>query len=213
MTGFGIATLRNWERRYRLLVPRRLASGHRLYTKDDLATLLRVQRLLEAGQSIGEIAALGRTALLAAAGESARPDEPEPSGADEPSLPFQMLDALPCGIVLTDASGKTQWINKSLERICGYGMAELRGLTPGSVLQGPRTDPRTLQSIAAALGQQRPCSARILNYDANDRTYWADLDIAPLWLGTDLRGFVATVRDVTHEVDGQPAKASAQREP
>jgi hypothetical protein len=33
--------------------------------------------------------------------------------------------------------------------------------------------------------------------------YWADLDIAPLWLGTDLRGFVATVRDITHEVVAQ----------
>jgi MerR family transcriptional regulator, light-induced transcriptional regulator len=67
MTGLGIPTLRNWERRYGLLQPQRVQSGHRLYTLDDLTTLRRVTALLEEGRAISEIASMGREALLAAA--------------------------------------------------------------------------------------------------------------------------------------------------
>ncbi|MFN8611904.1 MAG: MerR family transcriptional regulator [Vulcanimicrobiota bacterium] len=62
----GISTnlLRAWERRYELFEPDRRASGHRLYTEDDLCVIRRVRELVDSGLSIGEVAALGRRALL-----------------------------------------------------------------------------------------------------------------------------------------------------
>ncbi|MCA9776253.1 MAG: MerR family transcriptional regulator [Candidatus Eremiobacteraeota bacterium] len=62
--GFSATLLRAWERRYDFLEPERLASGHRLYTDDDLKVLKVVKLLLDRGQSVGEVAALGRDALL-----------------------------------------------------------------------------------------------------------------------------------------------------
>ena len=204
LTGIGIPTLRNWERRYGLFKPSRAGSGHRLYTDDDLAILRRIQGLLYEGRSIGEVAALGREALLAHGAKATVPASA--AEALSGSLPYFVLDALPCGVLLTDLRGRTLWVNKSCERICGYGLAELRGQTPGSVLQGPDTDPTTVRKIAEAVARLRACRATILNYDNNARAYWADLEISPLLVGAEARGFVATVRDVTDEVERRASR-------
>ncbi len=77
LTGFSPAVLRAWERRHGLLVPERTAGGHRLYTQDDLKVLRRVRLLLDRGRSIGEIAALGRPALLEGPGAPGALEEAE----------------------------------------------------------------------------------------------------------------------------------------
>lgn len=68
LTGLSPILLRAWERRHDLLQPERTSGGHRLYTEDDLRVLRRVQELIAQGRSIGEVAALGRAALIAAGG-------------------------------------------------------------------------------------------------------------------------------------------------
>lgn len=64
LTGVSPITLRTWERRYQLLDPERGSGRQRLYTDEDLEVLQRVSELLKTGRSIGELAALGRSALL-----------------------------------------------------------------------------------------------------------------------------------------------------
>lgn len=65
-TAGGVSTtlLRAWERRYGLFEPDRRGSAHRLYTEQDLIVIRKVRQLLDSGLKIGEIAALGRAALL-----------------------------------------------------------------------------------------------------------------------------------------------------
>ncbi|MCO5165558.1 MAG: MerR family transcriptional regulator [Planctomycetes bacterium] len=77
LTGLSPILLRAWERRYDLLRPERTAGGHRLYTEDDLRLLRRVQELLGQGRSIGEVAALGREALLRDASPPVRTRAPD----------------------------------------------------------------------------------------------------------------------------------------
>lgn len=76
-SGFSPALLRAWEARHGLLVPERGAGGHRAYTEDDLRVLRRVRVLLDEGRAIGEVALLGRAALLAGG-------LPEENGAPAP---------------------------------------------------------------------------------------------------------------------------------
>ena len=64
LTGFQPSLLRAWERRYHFLEPDRISSQHRLYSEEDLQVLLAVRQLISTGQSIGEVAALGREQLL-----------------------------------------------------------------------------------------------------------------------------------------------------
>lgn len=52
LTGIAPVTLRAWERRYGLPVPHRSASGHRLYSMQEVMLLRRVTALMESGYSI-----------------------------------------------------------------------------------------------------------------------------------------------------------------
>src|SRR4051812_48948152 len=51
-TGVSEGTLRMWETRYGFPVPKRLPSGHRRYTDDDVASVRQVARDREAGLSM-----------------------------------------------------------------------------------------------------------------------------------------------------------------
>jgi methylmalonyl-CoA mutase cobalamin-binding subunit len=66
LTGLSSDRIRAWEFRYGLLRPGRTPNGYRSYGPDDLCLLLAVRRRLEEGASVGEIAALGREAILSA---------------------------------------------------------------------------------------------------------------------------------------------------
>lgn len=57
-TGLTVQTLRAWERRYRVIEPRRDLSGHRIYTATDVARLRRLRETTERGHPIGKIAQL-----------------------------------------------------------------------------------------------------------------------------------------------------------
>ncbi len=56
ITGIGSETLRAWERRYSAVTPTRSDSGDRQYSRDDVAKLLLLKSLVDAGISIGSIA-------------------------------------------------------------------------------------------------------------------------------------------------------------
>jgi PAS domain S-box-containing protein len=57
-TGVPAATLRTWERRYRIISPVRTTSGYRLFTDQDTARILEVKRLVDAGVRVSEAAAV-----------------------------------------------------------------------------------------------------------------------------------------------------------
>lgn len=58
LTGIKAHTLRIWEQRYNLLLPRRKETNHRVYDNDALKALLRVAQLYHSGMKISRIAAM-----------------------------------------------------------------------------------------------------------------------------------------------------------
>lgn len=56
ITGLTSERIRAWERRYDLLSPSRLPNGYRVYSLEDLRTLLQVKAAIDGGASIGEVA-------------------------------------------------------------------------------------------------------------------------------------------------------------
>ena len=71
------ATLRAWERRYGVPVPRRTASAYRLYSADDVELVRRMRELVEGGVSPAEAA---RTVLASATPVIANDTTPAGSG-------------------------------------------------------------------------------------------------------------------------------------
>jgi MerR family transcriptional regulator, light-induced transcriptional regulator len=56
LSGVNPATLRAWERRYGVPVPRRTASAYRLYTNEDVSQIRRMRELVEQGMAPAEAA-------------------------------------------------------------------------------------------------------------------------------------------------------------
>jgi MerR family transcriptional regulator, light-induced transcriptional regulator len=77
MVGVPVATLRAWQRRYRVVNPGRSDSGYRLYGADDIAVLRRMEALVASGWSPKEAAA-------AASGESHLESEPADRQGGQP---------------------------------------------------------------------------------------------------------------------------------
>lgn len=56
LTGIPLDTLRIWERRYAVVVPRRSNQNRRFYSRDDVSRLLLVKQLVDQGEPIGTVA-------------------------------------------------------------------------------------------------------------------------------------------------------------
>lgn len=52
MTGLSRQVIRKWEERYRLIEPKRLENGYRVYSQNDINKLLKAKELTEQGRSI-----------------------------------------------------------------------------------------------------------------------------------------------------------------
>jgi DNA-binding transcriptional MerR regulator len=63
-TGLTVETLRAWERRYRVVVPRRDDMGRRIYGPDDVLRLRRLREATERGHPIGRLARLDEPGLV-----------------------------------------------------------------------------------------------------------------------------------------------------
>ena len=104
------------------------------------------------------------------------------------------------GVVITDVAGRIEWINEGFSRITGYSLDELRGRTPGEVLQGPDTDPATVAVMREALRRRESFDVELVNYTKAGRPYWIQFACNPLLdAAGELQGFMAIESDVTEE--------------
>jgi PAS domain S-box-containing protein len=127
------------------------------------------------------------------------------------------LKAIAQGILITDPSQPDNpiiYANEAFERLTGYSRCEVKGLNC-RFLQGPATDPSTIEEMRAAIRARRDCSVEVLNYRKDGTPFWNALAIAPV---QDACGrvthFVGVQTDVTErkrfEGEMQRAKESAE---
>lgn len=104
-------------------------------------------------------------------------------------------------IVVTDASGKTVWVNDGFTALSGYDMSDMVDRTPGELLQGPDTANSDVEKIQQGLRSKESFSFRALNYSKDGQEYWVSGRISPVFsdCGT-LINFIAVQRDITEFV-------------
>jgi PAS domain S-box-containing protein len=101
-------------------------------------------------------------------------------------------------VIITDADGAIDWVNPAFEDRTGYTLDEVRGRTPGSILQGADTDPDAVDRIRAAICEQRPVSEELLNYSRSGTPYWVTLNLTPVFdVNGVLERFIAVQADIT----------------
>ncbi|MEM7376747.1 MAG: PAS domain S-box protein, partial [Pseudomonadota bacterium] len=114
-------------------------------------------------------------------------------------------------IVITDQNGQVLWINRSMVELSGYALEEMRGRSPGELLQGPDTDPQGVAVLRDALREVRSVRTEILNYAKSGEAYWVEIALTPvLDPHGALRRFIAIERDITEQKQRLELEAQLQ---
>ncbi|MBZ5856558.1 chemotaxis protein CheB [Flavihumibacter profundi] len=113
-------------------------------------------------------------------------------------------------VVITDAAGKTDWVNDSFTKITGYTFDELIGKTPGEMLQGPETDKSAIERISNALKKKLPITEVIRNYRKDGTPIWLNMDIAPVIQDGKLFGFIGIGIDITELIEAKEVQKTKE---
>lgn len=115
------------------------------------------------------------------------------------------------GAIITDAQGKVQWINEGFVKLTGYSLDEMKGKTPGSVLQGPDTCPKAVERIRRNLELHNGFHETLINYHKNGQPYWIEIEVQPIRDGQgQITNFMAIERDVSERINHE-AQLKAQQ--
>jgi PAS domain S-box-containing protein len=124
------------------------------------------------------------------------------------------LEALDQGILITDAGRFDHpliYVNPSFERLTGYAEGEVIGKNP-RFLHGADTDAEVVNTIRAAVENERTFRGSVLNYRKDGSSFWNDLTISPV---RDERGttthFVGILSDVTERIQLEAQLRQAQK--
>lgn len=103
-------------------------------------------------------------------------------------------------VVITDASGKIQWVNEAFTRITEFALSEVVGKTPGHCLQGPETSPIAIRYMRIKLSNKRSFDCDVLNYKKSGERYWIRIQCQPQFDNNQkLVGWFAITTNITNE--------------
>ena len=102
------------------------------------------------------------------------------------------------------------YANEAFERLTGDLRSEVKGQNC-RFLQGPGTDPATIEELCAAIRERRDCAVEILNYRKDGTAFWNALAIARV---QDAYGrvthFVGVQTDITERQRNRGRAAPSQ---
>ncbi len=101
-------------------------------------------------------------------------------------------------VIITDAKGAIEWVNRAFETRTGYHLEEVSGCFPGRLLQGPGTDHQTISRIRHAVRQGHSIEEEVLNYTKAGEPYWVNLQITAIRDDEDrITRFISVQSDTT----------------
>ncbi|MFP4093496.1 MAG: PAS domain S-box protein [Cyclobacteriaceae bacterium] len=102
-------------------------------------------------------------------------------------------------VVITNAIGIVEYVNKGFTRLTGYSFEEALGHKPGKLLQGPETNQDTIKRIRKKLDEKKPFYEEILNYKKSGESYWISLAVNPIFDSNgELEKYIAIQADITN---------------
>lgn len=114
-------------------------------------------------------------------------------------------------VIITDSDGLVEWVNDGFIQMTGYTLAEMLGKKPGTILQGPLSDPEIVERISVQLKKKEHFAEEIVNYHKNGKPYWVSMDITPI---RNERGevvrFISIQRDTTQRKEIEKALRQAK---
>ena len=103
-------------------------------------------------------------------------------------------------VVISDKEGKIEWVNSSFEIMSGYSNQDLVGRKPGSILQGPETNPETIKYLKNQIAKGDPFNCEILNYSKSGEKYWVRIQGQALYnKNGEIIKFFAIEEDISNQ--------------
>ncbi|MEL1240888.1 PAS domain S-box protein [Flavobacterium flavipallidum] len=80
------------------------------------------------------------------------------------------------GVLVCDKIGRIEWANSSFLEMTGYSLNELIGQYPGALLNGPETNPETLEYLKNCIIEGLPFSCEIKHYTKYGEKQWVSIN-------------------------------------
>ncbi|HEY9872735.1 MAG TPA: ATP-binding protein [Candidatus Obscuribacterales bacterium] len=116
---------------------------------------------------------------------------------------IQAINSASEGVVITDPNQPDHPIiysNPAFSRITGYEKHEILGHNC-RFLQGPNTDPQTVDMLRISIAEAREVTVTLLNYRKDGQPFWNELKISPVFSDEGkLIYFVGIQADITYRV-------------
>jgi phosphoserine phosphatase RsbU/P len=148
-------------------------------------------------------------------GESRSQRQGSISARSRQELMDRALSAAAEGIVIVDAIAPglpLVYINRGFESITGYSAEEVIGRNC-RFLQGPETDPATVERLRSALREHRTITVEILNYRKDGSRFWNRLSITPVLNRSGMvTHFIGVQSDISEQKNTEEALRAAKED-
>lgn len=115
-------------------------------------------------------------------------------------------------VIITNTRGRIEYVNDTFTRLTGFSEAEALNQFPWTLLNGPETDPDTVQKIQTELSNHRPIRTEVLNYRKDGTTLWMETSLTPLLNDAgEVEMTIALERDISETKQRQAELARAKQ--
>lgn len=114
-------------------------------------------------------------------------------------------------VVMTDVDRKITFVNDAFTNLTGYTFDEVKGKSPGAVLQPDHVDKKVVKGLRDKLNLVEPVRVQIENINKFGNPYWLDLTIEPQYddAGNHI-GYFSIEVDVTEHIKTKSELARSQ---
>ncbi|MEM1431405.1 MAG: ATP-binding protein [Pseudomonadota bacterium] len=114
-------------------------------------------------------------------------------------------------IAVTDGTGVITWVNAAFTDMTGYSAQEVMGQHI-TIVNGPDTDPETIDALLVARRDAKPVRMQILNRRKDGADFWVETSLTPMLDGAGrLTSMISVERNIEHIKAREAALAEAGR--